>query len=211
MRLVILGASGRTGNHLVRHAIGMGHEVTAYVRKPSKLPLSHERLRVIIGDARNRFGLDRVVFHADAVINAISLGADEPESTLIEITDNIVASMQKYNIKRFVGICDTHVHSPHAHRGVLTGRLSSLLLSPSAGRFARMSQLFVDRIAQSKLSWSIVRTHQLNDDAFTGQYIIDTANHLLNARVSRSNAADFLLRIAVNGSHMNELPIISNS
>ena len=49
------------------------------------------------------------------------------------------------------------------------------------------------------------------DAPFTGQYSIDINNRTLNAKVSRANAADFMLRIAVNGSHIKELPIISNN
>jgi len=211
MRLVILGAGGRTGNHLVRQAVGMGHDVTAFVRRPNKLPLSHERLRVIIGDARDQFGVERGLQHADAVINAIALGATDPETTLLEITHNIITGMKKHGVTRFVGMCDTHVQLPNSRHGVLTGRLQALLLSPSASRFARISQALVHEIARSTLAWSIVRTHQLSDEAFTGQYVVDSNNRAFNARVSRANAADFMLRIAVNGSHINDLPIIYNS
>jgi len=211
MRLVIFGAGGRTGNHLVRQAVGMGHDVTAFVRRPNKLPLSHERLRVIIGDARDQFGVERGLQHADAVINTIALGATEPEHTLIEITHNIINGMKKHGVTRFVGMCDTHVQLPNSRHGVLTGRLQTLLLSPSASRFARISQALVHEISRSNLAWSIVRTHQLGDEAFTGQYVVDSNNRTFNARVSRANAADFMLRIAVNGSHINDLPIICNS
>jgi D-arabinose 1-dehydrogenase-like Zn-dependent alcohol dehydrogenase len=211
MRLVIFGAGGRTGNHLVRQAVSMGHDVTAFVRRPNKLPLSHERLRVIIGDARDQFGVERGLQHADAVINVIALGATDPEHTLLEITHNIINGMKKHGITRFVGICDTHIQLPNSRHGILTGRLQTLLLSPSANRFARISQALVHEIARSNIAWSMVRTHQLSDEAFTGQYVVDSNNRTLNARVSRANAADFMLRIAVNGSHINDLPIICNS
>jgi hypothetical protein len=86
-----------------------------------------------------------------------------------------------------------------------------LLLPPSANRLSRAAQQYVDCITHSQLDWSIVRTHTMIDAPFTGQYSIDISNRTLNAKVSRANAADFLLRIAVNGSHIKELPIISNS
>jgi uncharacterized protein YbjT (DUF2867 family) len=37
MRLVIFGATGGTGRRLVERAIAEGHEVTAFVRKPSRM------------------------------------------------------------------------------------------------------------------------------------------------------------------------------
>ena len=210
MRLVILGAGGRTGNHLVRQAIAMGHDVTAFVRKPNKLPLSHERLRVIIGDARDRYGIERAFQHTDAVIDTIMPASDEPESTHADIIATVIHGMKKHGVARLVGFCDTHIHIPNK-ASVLTQRLSMLLLPPSANRLSRASQQYVDCIMHSQLDWSIVRTHTMIDDAFTGQYSIDTSNRTLNAKVSRANAADFMLRIAVNGSHIKELPIISNN
>ncbi|MGW2223143.1 NAD(P)H-binding protein, partial [Nonomuraea sp. NPDC001684] len=38
MRLVIFGATGRTGLELVRQALDLGHEVTAVVRDAARLP-----------------------------------------------------------------------------------------------------------------------------------------------------------------------------
>jgi len=210
MQLVILGASGRTGNHLVRQAIAMGHDVTAFVRKPNKLPLSHERLRVIIGDARDRYGIERAFQHADAVIDTIMPASDEPESTHADIIATVIHGMKKHGVARLVGFCDTHISIPNK-ASVLTQRLSMLLLPPSANRLSRAAQQYVDCITHSQLDWSIVRTHTMIDAPFTGQYSIDISNRTLNAKVSRANAADFLLRIAVNGSHIKELPIISNS
>jgi putative NADH-flavin reductase len=51
LRLTIFGASGRTGKPLVEQALNAGHEVTAFVRDPSKLTTKHGHLKVIRGDA----------------------------------------------------------------------------------------------------------------------------------------------------------------
>ena len=209
MRLLILGASGRTGNHLVRQAIALGYEVTAFVRKPNKLPLSHESLRVIIGDARDRFAVERAFQYADTVIDAILPPADDPESTHADIITTVIHAMKKNGVARLVGFCDTHINIQHAGSAI-TQRLGTLLMRPSANRLSRTSQHYVDAIMHSQLDWSIVRTHTLTDDTFSGLYAIDPSNRTLSAKVSRANAADFMLRIAANGSHINELPIISN-
>jgi len=37
MKLLVLGATGGTGRHLVSQALAAGHEVTAYVRNPTNL------------------------------------------------------------------------------------------------------------------------------------------------------------------------------
>jgi nucleoside-diphosphate-sugar epimerase len=51
-RILVLGATGGTGRHVVEQAAGMGLEVTALVRTPDKLPSIGRALRVLIGDIR---------------------------------------------------------------------------------------------------------------------------------------------------------------
>ena len=46
MKLVILGATGPTGQHLVTQALEAGHEVTAVVRNPDKMKTTHDKLNV---------------------------------------------------------------------------------------------------------------------------------------------------------------------
>ena len=49
MKILILGASGRVGDHLVELAIKDQHEVTLLVRNPDKLPHHHQQLCVMKG------------------------------------------------------------------------------------------------------------------------------------------------------------------
>ena len=48
MKITIFGATGRTGQNLVKKALEAGHEVTAYVRTPSKLTAEHGNLTVTL-------------------------------------------------------------------------------------------------------------------------------------------------------------------
>ncbi len=50
MKVVIFGATGRTGRTMTRKALQRGHEVTAAVRNPAVLALHHDRLRVVKAD-----------------------------------------------------------------------------------------------------------------------------------------------------------------
>lgn len=211
MHLVIFGASGRTGNHLVRQAIGMGHDVTAFVRRPNKLPFSHERLRVIVGDARDRFNVDRAVHHADAVITTIAPVSEEPENTLATIAQTIIQSMHKHRVTRLVTLSDSYVVM-HPHFKMPIGqRISQLFTTPASARWLRIAQQYAIAVtANPSINWSIVRTHQLVEGDFTGQYVVDTQNRRLNVSIKRANVADFMLRIAINGNHIGEMPIVSD-
>ena len=50
-RVLILGAAGSLGRHVLRQALADGHDVTVFVRSPSRLPPEAEgRVAVHSGD-----------------------------------------------------------------------------------------------------------------------------------------------------------------
>jgi len=53
MKIVVFGASGRTGRPLVEQALAAGRHVTAFVRDPARLETRHERLTVVQGDVHD--------------------------------------------------------------------------------------------------------------------------------------------------------------
>lgn len=50
MNIIVFGANGGVGKHFTKLALDKGHEVTAFVRSPSKLELVHELLTIIQGE-----------------------------------------------------------------------------------------------------------------------------------------------------------------
>lgn len=46
MKLLLLGATGPTGQQLVSEALNEGHEVIAVVRSPEKLTTQNDKLKV---------------------------------------------------------------------------------------------------------------------------------------------------------------------
>ena len=79
MKLVIFGAAGRTGRHLVQQALTAGHEAVAFVRTPAKLSLQHERLTVVQGDVTDTAAVARATDGADAVLNVLGQASNTPE------------------------------------------------------------------------------------------------------------------------------------
>jgi putative NADH-flavin reductase len=87
-RLLILGATGSLGRHVLRQAAAADHDVTVFVRTPSKLPHEvRERVSVHTGDLGAVVPPD-LVKGQDALINCAGHVADG--ETFVGLVDRIV-------------------------------------------------------------------------------------------------------------------------
>jgi len=50
MKIVVFGATGTIGKHVVDQALAAKHIVTAFVRNPQKLGITHPNLGYVTGD-----------------------------------------------------------------------------------------------------------------------------------------------------------------
>ena len=71
MRVTVFGASGAIGRLVVQQLLDDGHNVTALVRAPGKLALTHADLTVVAGQLSDRDAVERAVSGVDAVISAL--------------------------------------------------------------------------------------------------------------------------------------------
>lgn len=76
MRLLVFGASGKTGHALVRQAIDRGHTVTAFVRTPGKLTITDPSVRVLGGNVADSAAVASAIPGHDALVSA--LGVSKP-------------------------------------------------------------------------------------------------------------------------------------
>ena len=78
MKIALIGATGFIGSAILREALDRGHQVTAIVRHPEKLP-QHTRLVAQKGDVTSEMETAALVAGHDAVISAYSPGRDVPD------------------------------------------------------------------------------------------------------------------------------------
>jgi putative NADH-flavin reductase len=94
VRLIILGATGSLGRHVLRQALGAGHEVTVLVRNPDRLaPEARDRVAVHLGDLNLSLPED-VVAGQDALINCAGNVVDGER--FVQLVDRIVSSVESY-------------------------------------------------------------------------------------------------------------------
>lgn len=105
MRLIIFGATGGTGGHVVQQALNVGHEVTAIVRDPARLTLGHPALRVEVVDVFDPVSLKRSMSGQDAVITAVGpRGRSDTTQVCTTAIGAILQAMAATGVRRVVAL-----------------------------------------------------------------------------------------------------------
>lgn len=104
MKVLSIGASGLTGQHVLKHLGDTPHEVTAFVRNPAKLANKNARLKVIQGDARDAVAIENAVLGQDAVIATTGQNTLRKDDVQEVIMRNLVAAMSKAGVKKLVNL-----------------------------------------------------------------------------------------------------------
>jgi uncharacterized protein YbjT (DUF2867 family) len=103
MKVLVLGANGRTGGLVVAHAIANGHDVSVLVRRKGRSYGSG--VRVIEGDALNVRDVSRAMERQDAVVECIGGTAPWQHQTLErDVMRNIVAAMEESGTRRLLAV-----------------------------------------------------------------------------------------------------------
>ncbi len=153
-RIMVFGATGKTGTQIVRQALEAGHNVTAFVRNPTRLAISDPKLRVVTGDVLDAASVERgFAGGCDAVISALGVFHREPRTELSRGTANVICAMQQHGIRRLVVVSSLGAGDSKGQGSLLARVLQSFLLKHVLADKDRQEA----EIMASGLDWTILR------------------------------------------------------
>ena len=209
MKVLIFGASGRTGRELVRQAIAAGHDVTAFVRNPAAFTAA-DRLHVATGDVHDPAAVNIAMIEQQAVLSALG-GTLSDEDLLPRSMENILAAMKRHNVRRLVvlgaagAVESTLKRMPALSRTLFRSIIGTLLKKPFKSQRA-MQQL----IRASDTDWTIVQPPRLLNQPATGKIRVDgDALPEKGSRISRADLAAFMVAQLESSEWVRREPCIA--
>lgn len=167
MKLLILGATGRTGQQLVSQSLEQNFEVTALARDPSKLNITHPLLTVVKGDVLDKELLSKIIEGKDAVISSLGAGNSLKSRNLIYNTAKIlVPAMSETGVSRLIFLSAFGVGEYFSQANFLQKLIFRLPLKNIYHDKAQGEK----EITSSSLSWTLVYPVVLTNKPFTGKY-----------------------------------------
>lgn len=207
MKVLVIGAAGKTGRLVVERAVAAGHQVTAFVRRSDEY--KHSDVRVVDGDATDRARMDEAVLGQDAVLDTI--GGETPyKATTLEasVAGTIIGSMKQNGVRRLVvtsmiGEGDSRANTPIYDRLLL----ATFLRGADKDKAAMESA-----VGSSGLDWVILRPAILSDDTAKGNVrVFDAVTGDKAHKITRSDLASFMVAQISSDEYLNQAVTISNS
>jgi putative NADH-flavin reductase len=190
MRIIIFGSTGSVGQLLVEQAL-QSHTVTAFVRNPSKIAVTHPNLTIAQGDVLDQSAVVRAIGGHDAVFCVI--GAGRNGKIRSEGTRNIIHGMQQVGVKRLIcqsslGVGDSKGNLNFFWKYIMFG----MLLKDAYRDHEEQERI----VMKSNLEWTIVRPGAFTNGPLTGKYRhgFDGNAEGLTLKISRADVAHFLLK-----------------
>lgn len=192
MKLLVFGATGPTGQHVVSQALQAGHLVTAFVRNPAKLAVREPRLQLATGSVPDHpQAVADAVRGKDAIISALGVGQSfRPRALMARSVPVIVSAMERQGVRRLIflsaiGVGDTIRDTPLVLRVFSRTLLRAIYADKQRGD---------DHLRASRLDWTLVHPVMLTNGERTGRY---RAGERLDLRgtpkISRADVAEFML------------------
>jgi len=197
MKLVIFGASGGTGEHLVQQALAQGHSVSAFARRPETvLAAPSPGLTVVQGDIHDLVAVSAAIAGQDAVLSALGARTLGRSDVLEAGVRNILAGMAAHGVKRIIVLGASGASGESAQHQGAAARLPLKLVKATILREPFRSQRAQERLLEeSNSEYTIVRPPRLLNRPYTGHYRVQEDGLPPGGMtICRADVADFMLR-----------------
>jgi uncharacterized protein YbjT (DUF2867 family) len=205
MKVLVVGATGLTGQHLVKHLLTGAHEVSAMVRDPAKFTLRHDRLEVVKGDAREAASLEQAVAGKNAVLSALGPRSFKKDDLQEVYMRNLVAGMTKAGVKRLVnlsamGAGDSYDGAPFVMKRILMPLF--------------LGELFADKnrgevyLLNSALDFVNVRPGRLTNASARGGVKASLNYSEVGSSIAREDLAQFMIAQLEDSTWVRKSPLI---
>ena len=198
MRILVAGATGAVGGHVVRQALDRGHEVVAIARKPDQLDVEHPRLTKHPADILDLATIVPLLEGVDAVVSTVGIGASKTPTRLYSTgTRNLVTSMNQHGVPRIV-VISSEVADHWAHQSPLKLWIVLPLLQKFLGATYDDMRRMDIVLWESDAQWAAIRAPRIRSADGSGRYRLSAEGPLKRGWViTAANMATAMLDIAV--------------
>jgi putative NADH-flavin reductase len=216
MRILLLGATGRTGKLLLEQALQRSHTVNVLVRDKNKINGNDHRVTVFEGSPLDKSALENAMKGCEGILSALNISRTSdwpwaklrsPKDLLSSVMKSIIEVATKQNINRIIftsawGVAETKKDIPGWFRWFID---NSNIRYPYLDHERQE-----DLLKETSLRWTSVRLAGLTNSKKKKEVIVSINNnpkpHLM---IGRRNVATFMLDVLEKNLYVRETVAVS--
>lgn len=211
MDILLLGANGGIGLHILKKALNNGDNVIAYVRRENSITFEHEHLNVTVGNLDNEALLKSLINKVDIVISALGPAMDmsrKVKSTpLADAHKMILDYMKDIGKNRFITIGTTTIQATadvKHYSNTLLPLIPKILFPTGYKEYRKIGEI----INLSSIDWTVVRFLDPKAKHIDTNYQVTLDGKTTKTKISRENIANFVYKVAIENSYIHQMPLI---
>ncbi|RRA98899.1 NAD-dependent epimerase/dehydratase family protein [Larkinella rosea] len=216
MKILLLGATGRTGKLLLEQALKAGIAVHALVRDTDKVKVIDRNLKLYESKTLDRTALRLAMQGCDAVLSTLSIsrksefpwsGLKSPKDFLSHTLRNVLEIANELHIKRII---ITTAWGVHETKKDIPGWFRFFIDYSNVGAAYRDHEIQENLLRASPIDWTIVRPVGLINSRKNRKIRLTLDNQPKpSLTISRTNVAKFMVEIYKTGDYKQEAVTIS--
>lgn len=216
MTLLILGATGRLGQELLREALLAGHQVRLVVRNQTKLPIQSPNLTVFEHPSLDEAVLQQSMSGCDVVLNTLNISRRSdfpwsplrtPERFLSDTLQTVLRVAKTGQVRKLIVVTAWGVHETKAD---IPFWFRWLIDYSNIGVAYRDHERQENLLRASPLNWTIVRPVGLtNFRAIRPIRVTINGEPKPELTTSRANVARFMLTLLTDNRYSHNAVTIS--
>lgn len=191
MKIIVFGASGKTGLEVCKLAVKKGHDVIGFDIYKNEQLVGLNNFKFIKGSVLNADEVEQAMSGADAVVSELGVKIGSKLPLLSKGNKNIISAMHKHKIQRLItqsafGALESYKKLPFYYKII-----HKLLLGP----MSQDKNIMELELQHSNIDYTIIRPVRLTNGPAKGKFRTGDTNLRLglNPRVSRKDVALFIM------------------
>ncbi|MFD7387515.1 NAD(P)-dependent oxidoreductase [Streptomyces sp. NPDC059852] len=169
MKLTVFGATGGIGQEIVRQALAAGHEVTAVVRDPARLPVTGAGLEVFRADLTDPEAVRPAVAGRDAVLSGLGARTRKDAGITTRLTRTVLRAMEAEGTRRLLVVSAAPLGPAAPEDGPLDRTMHAVVSKVLKSVYDDLREMEAE-LACSSVEWTSVRPPRLQDKPLGGAY-----------------------------------------
>ncbi len=199
MKIVLFGATGKTGNIVLELALNAGHEVTAVVRDAIKITMLHENLTIKTANLFDKNSVISVSKGAALAISCLGGDANNKSTLLSDMIKIIVPAIEEAGVKKMFHISSAGIHNE------MPGVIAKLFVNLFYKNAITDHKIAAECIINSGLDYLILRPLSLTDGEMTKNFrTSDSTVPRGGKNINRADVAFFLVEAIDKKGYKNK-------